>query len=96
MAMIDKIKEYAREHLWEITTKEGIIKVEKNGIGTYKKFEITMDLERILQQMKDEDEKTSDIAQGMFSFVLDDDKIVKEGDKDGISSQNDERNSTKR
>ena len=80
MAMIDKIKEYAREHLWEITTKEGIIKVEKNGIGTYKKFEITMDLERILQQMKDEDKRTSDDVQGDFPFARSDDEAVTEGD----------------
>jgi len=80
MAMIDRVKEYADMNDWEITTMKEIMKVEKNGIGTYKKFEITMDLDHLLQQMKDEDKRTSDDVQGDFPFARSDDEAVTEGD----------------
>ena len=76
----ERFEEYCREHKWDISYASGWLFVDKyymgsgHGVQLSHRFEIGMNLNILIDQMKEEDGITDD-AQGEFLFAKTDELL---------------------
>ena len=63
-----KFETYCQEHGWRIDHVSGDLMVSKYGVILAEKFEVGMDLEKLVKQMKEEDYGIGEV-QGKFPFA---------------------------